>query len=356
MANILFIAPYPIDGAPSQRFRFEQYVGILENSGHSVKVVPFLSEKDWKKLYTEGNLTGKAIAMIRSILKRWGLLFSIGKYDKIFIHREAAMIGPPFFEWFIAKILRRKFIYDFDDAIWLPNYSQSNAGFQKLKMYKKVNKIIRWAETITVGNDFLAEYARQFNSNIRVIPTTIDLDNVHSLCGNPHQEPVVIGWTGTHTTGQYLNDLIPVLDELSKKHRFIFRVISNQHPNIDRAYLEFVPWKKESEIEDLATFNIGVMPLTDSEWSRGKCGFKGLQYMALQIPAVMSPVGVNNQIISNGVNGFLCSSQQDWLDALERLVVDPELRQQIGIKGKETVQLKYSVEANRNNYLQLFES
>src|SRR5690606_36966739 len=127
--------------------------------------------------------------------RRFLLLFKIRKYDFIFIHREAAMIGPPFFEWFIAKVLRKKFIYDFDDAIWLANYSEANARFQGLKMYGKVRRIIKWADRVTVGNSFLAAYAHQFNSKVEVIPTSIDLAYQHNREGNPHQKPLVIGWT-----------------------------------------------------------------------------------------------------------------------------------------------------------------
>lgn len=354
MAKIVFIAPYPKDGAPSQRFRFEQYLEILEKDGHQVHIASFFSEKGWKRLYREGGTMGKAFTMMISFVRRFFFIFTLGKYDKIFIHREAAMIGPPIYEWLIAKVLRREYIYDFDDAIWLPNYSESNARFHRLKMYGKVNKIMKWAGKITAGNEYLADYARQFNPNVEVIPTTIDLEKVHTQLGNPEQAPVVIGWTGTHTTGQYLKDILPVFDAIARDHEFIFRIISNQAPDFEREYVDFVKWDKTTEIDDLATFNIGIMPLIDNDWSRGKCGFKGLQYMALEIPAVMSPVGVNNQIIQNGENGFLCSTAEDWQKTITQLLDDPVLRKTIGKKGKETVQEKYSVRANTDNYLKLF--
>ena len=354
MAKILFIAPYPQDGAPSQRFRFEQYFSILREEGHELELASFFTQKQWAKLYLEGKTLSKACIMLVAFARRFLLLFKIRKYDFIFIHREAAMIGPPFFEWFIAKVLRKKFIYDFDDAIWLANYSEANARFQGLKMYGKVRRIIKWADRVTVGNSFLAAYAHQFNSKVEVIPTSIDLAYQHNREGNPHQKPLVIGWTGTHTTGRYLQDLLPVLDELAQSNSFIFRVISNQAPDFNRPYLEFVKWNKSSEIEDLASFNIGVMPLEDSDWARGKCGFKGLQYMALGIPALLSPVGVNTEIIQDGVNGFLCDSQEVWLEKLALLLQDADLRNQIGAEGKATIRNCYSVEANKTKYLNLF--
>jgi len=205
--RILFIAPYPYDEAPSQRFRFEQYLNFLKENDFESEVVPFLDEKGWRSLYKDGSFLSKVSAMMRSFWKRFILLFRIRKFDHIFIHREASMIGPPVFEWIISKILRRKFIYDFDDAIWLPNYSEANTRFHRLKMYGKVKKIAKWADIVTVGNDFLADFARKYNDDVIIIPTTVDLKNVHVAVGNPSNDLPVIGWTGSHTTATYINDI-----------------------------------------------------------------------------------------------------------------------------------------------------
>lgn len=352
--RILFIAPYPVDQAPSQRFRFEQYIPALESSNYEVKIAPFLSAKDWAPLYKKGSFLRKAWSMIRSFFRRFGLMFQLRKYDYIFIHREASMVGPPVFEFLLSKILRRKFIYDFDDAIWLPNYSASNAKFHRLKAYGKVKNIIRWADEVVVGNNFLADYAKQFNDNVQIIPTTIDLVNVHNKVSSQSEDCIRIGWTGSHTTMEYLPLLLPALKALEKKYPIKFRVISNHPPELDLDCLEYVPWNKETEIADLAAIQIGVMPLKDSVWAKGKCGFKGLQYMALQIPAVMSNVGVNSQIIQNGINGFLVDEPNDWIITLENLIQSQELREKIGKSGYQTVQDNYSVTSNTSKYLDLF--
>ena len=281
------------------------------------------------------------------------LMFKLRSADVIFIHREASMIGPPMFEWIIAKVLRKKYIYDFDDAIWLPNYSDSNARFQRLKAYGKVKKVMKWAHVISAGNEHLSDFAKQYNSNVTIIPTTIDLVNVHTLATDQHVEKPIIGWTGTHTTMNYLEEIVPVLTELEQSHDFIFRVISNQAPSFELKSLEFVKWNKESEIEDLAKINIGIMPLTDTIWAKGKCGFKGLQYMALEIPSVMSPVGVNTSIVDHGKNGFLCNSQEEWKQTLIQLFENELLRKEIGKEGYLTVKKSYSFEANITNYLNL---
>ena len=352
--RILFIAPYPHAQAPSQRFRFEQYIPILEKEGYEVDVEPFLSQKDWAPLYKEGSFIRKGWSMTRSFFRRWGLMTRIRHYKYIFIHREASMIGPPIFEFIIAKVLRKKYIYDFDDAIWLPNYSQSNARFHRLKAYGKVKNIIRWADSVVVGNAFLKDYALNYNDNVQIIPTTIDLENVHNRITEHDQEVVIIGWTGSHTTMEYLPMLIPALKRLESEFPIKFRVISNHPPEIDLDCIEYIQWNKENEIEDLAAIQIGVMPLKDSVWAKGKCGFKGLQYMSLHIPAVMSSVGVNPEIVKDGENGFLITDQDQWYEVLATLIQDLQLRKKIGHAGFNTVNEKFSVSANSKNYLELF--
>ena len=351
--RLLIIAPYPKGQAPSQRFRFEQYLNLLEKDGFEIEYHSFLNDKTWKTLYKEGSFIAKAFGIISSFWRRFILLFSIRKFDHIFIHREASIIGPPIFEWIIAKVLRRKYIYDFDDAIWLPNYSDSNAKFHRLKAYWKVKKIMKWAGEISAGNAYLQEHALQYNSNVRILPTTIDLENVHNVIS--HQSDAInIGWTGTHTTMVYLDRLIPILKRLEDKYSFTFTIISNQKPNYDLDSLRFIKWSKESEIEDLSAINIGVMPLENDVWAKGKCGFKALQYMALQIPSVVSPIGVNEEIIQNGENGYLCTSDEEWENVLSSLIEDKEQRIKIGQNGQKTIENHFSVKSQSDNFLNLF--
>jgi glycosyltransferase involved in cell wall biosynthesis len=352
--KIYFIVPYPHQEAPSQRFRFEQYFDFLEANDFEVEIYPFINQSTWKTLYGEGKVFNKAWGILMSFARRFALLFKLHQADFIFIHREAAHIGPPIFEWIIAKVLRRKYIYDFDDAIWLPNYSESNARFHRLKAYWKVRYCMKWASQITAGNAYLADYALQYNQNVQVIPTTIDTENHHNVMTNHDSQELVIGWTGTHTTMHYLDELMPILRKLEQKYTFTFLVISNQSNDYDLKSLKFVKWNKETEIEDLAKINIGVMPLKQDIWSEGKCGFKGLQYMALEIPTIMSPVGVNSTIVQNGINGFLVESQEEWYEILEKLILEKEVRIQIGKAGKSRIDQAYSVLANQEKYLDLF--
>lgn len=211
---------------------------------------------------------------------------------------------------------------------------------------------------VSCGNAFLCAYAQQFNKNVVLNPTTIDTQNLHNreLYHPQLHDLITIGWTGTHSTLKYLEFLQPVIQALEAKfpNTFRFVVIANKKPELSIASLEFIRWNKETEISDLLRFDIGVMPLTDDIWAKGKCGFKALQYMALGIPSVISPVGVNTEIIEHGKNGLLASSPQKWIAALEQLITNKKLRDELGKKGREKVVTEFSVQSNSQNFLKLF--
>jgi glycosyltransferase involved in cell wall biosynthesis len=351
--KIIFLAPYPQGEAPSQRFRFEQYLDMLESSNFDIHFAPFLDSKTWYALYKEGGVLKKVSGIVKSFFRRLFTILFIHKYDYVFIHREASHLGPPIFEFIISKIFRKPYIYDFDDAIWLANYSESNAKVHRLKAYWKVKYCVKWAGQVTVGNSYLADYARRFNSNITIIPTTIDTENYHNV-NTDYNQRIIIGWTGTHTTMRFLDFIVPIIKKLETRYDFEFRVISNQEPQYDLNSLRFIKWKRDTEIQDLNQISIGVMPLEQDIWSEGKCGFKCLQYMSLGIPSVVSPVGVNEEIIQHGVNGLIATTEKEWENSLESLIKSIDLRKKIGQEGKQTIKSRYSVLAFEDQYLKLF--
>lgn len=352
--KILFIVPYPHGEAPSQRFRFEQYYPALQKASIEYEIAPFLDDKTWQILYKPGHQLAKVMGILAGFLRRKLLMFRVRKFDYVFLHREATPIGPPIFEWFMAKVLGAKIIYDFDDAIWLPNTSEHNQIAAKLKWHHKVDSICKWAYKVSCGNEYLCNYARQFNSKVVLNPTTIDTVNHHNQVKNQHTAKVVVGWTGTHSTVEYLNELVPVLQKLEHECTFEFRVISNRPPDFQLKSLVYFDWQKDTEIEDLLQFNFGVMPLTDDKWAQGKCGFKALQYMSLGMPAVVSPVGVNTRIVTNGVDGFLCTTPAEWEIALRQLITNETLRAEMGQAARRKIEGHYSVLSNSGNFLSLF--
>jgi len=353
--KILFIVPYPTDKAPSQRFRFEQYYQLLNEKGIDYDIKPFLSNEIWDILYLPGRFLKKAFGILGGLFKRFFLLFKLKQYDYIFIHREATPIGPSFFEYFASRWLKKKIIYDFDDAIWIPNFSEANSFFSFLKGYGNVHKICSYAYKISCGNEYLCDYAKQFNKNVVYNPTTIDTDNYHNRAKDQSGEEFVIGWTGSHSTIRYIGEIVPVLAKLEKKYTFTFRVISDFKPEFELNSLEYVKWKKESEIEDLLGFNIGIMPLVNDKWANGKCGFKALQYMSLGIPALVSPVGVNSRIVDHGLNGFICDTPEEWETSIETLLKNRETLGEMSKQTRKKIIDHYSVKSNSDNFIGLFQ-
>lgn len=355
--RILFLVPYPFGQAPSQRFRFEQYLPALTAAGYTCRLVPFLDESTWRVLYQPGQAGRKAWGILKGFGRRLAAVGAAVSYDYVFIHREAAPLGPPVFEWLLAKVLRKKILYDFDDAIWLPNTSEANRMAAGLKFHHKVASICRWAYKNSCGNAYLAAYARQFNPSTVVNPTTIDTQHLHNQVRDQTAPGrLVIGWTGTHSTLKYLDQVVPVLARLEVEGLdFEFRVISNQPPALPLRSLVFLPWRKDTEIADLLGFHVGLMPLEDDIWAKGKCAFKALQYMALGIPALVSPVGMNPEVVQEGHNGYVCATPDEWEARLRQLLAGPQLRQQLGQAARATVETRYSVQANTPNFLALFE-
>jgi glycosyltransferase involved in cell wall biosynthesis len=294
---------------------------------------------------------------MKGIGGRTAVLFSLNRYDVVFIHREALPFGPPVVEWMIAKVFKKKIVYDFDDAIWLTDRPDESFMLRVIKWRNKVRSICRWADKVSCGNEYLCQYARQFNSRVVYNPTTIDTESLHNpaLYAKAKSDTVTIGWTGSHSTLKYLRKIENVLARIEKKFPFVrIMVIADREPPLNLTSLIFCRWNIESEIQDLLQFDIGIMPLPDDEWANGKCGFKALQYMAMEIPALASPVGVNKAIIDQDVSGLLASSPQEWEHQLTRLIVQPKLRNEIGKRGREKIIGHYSVLSNEETFLSLF--
>ena len=352
--KILFLAPYPKYESPSQRYRFEHYLGELEKKGIAYNYIPFLSLKAWKIVFQPGHYFQKAISLLVAFAKRWALMFRLRSYTHVYIHREAAPIGPPVFEWIIKRLWKKKLIYDYDDAIWIPVTSEHNKMALRFKWFSKVATICRLADTVSAGNEFLADFARRYCKNVIVIPTVVETDSRHNARQNQETDKPAIGWTGTFSTLKYLDIVKPVLQELQAEIEFTFIVIANEDPKLPLKHYQFIPWNKETEISDLLKMHIGLMPLYDGDLEKGKCGFKAIQYMSLGIPAVVSAVGVNDKIVEDGVNGFVCHSQPEWKEKLRQLLLDKNLRAAFGAKARTKIENEYSVKSTSEKFVALF--
>jgi len=352
--RVLFLMPYPLHEAPSQRFRFAQYLDAMEKAGMYYECHSFLTDRAWSLLYRPGRFFRKFLSIANGFRRRITLMLRLHEFDYVFIHREASPMGPPIFEFFITRIAKKKVIFDFDDAIWLPNYSESNRFFAFLKRHRNSISTMKWAWKLSCGNDYLCRFASQYNPNVVYNPTTIDTENYHNRLSTGRAGRFVIGWTGSHSTTRYLKMLVPVLERLERDFDFDFIVIADLPPDIRLRSLIFRPWRKETEIEDLLSFTVGLMPLQEDPWSEGKCGFKALQYMSLGIPALVSPVGVNSRIVDHEVNGFICRTEKDWEQALRLMMQNEQLRERLSRETRKKIISHYSVLSNKENFLSLF--
>jgi len=350
--RVLAVVPSIYDTSPGQRFRLEQWEPILRAGGVEITYAPFETAELRAVLHKPGNVGAKLRTVTRNMGIRRKSIADLAAFDLVYIFREAAILGPP---WFERKIARSgvPVVFDFDDAIFHSYRSPSNGYLSYLKFPAKTAEICRLSTAIMAGNEYLADYARENNAAVTIIPTTIDTDKYQFL-DKAERDTITIGWSGSFSTIQHLDTIREVLQELAKTEKFKLRVIGTPSYELAGVDVEALPWRAESEIDDLAAIDIGLMPLPDDNWSKGKCGLKALQYMALGIPSICSPVGVNSTIIQDGENGYLAATADEWVGTIKRLMHSSELRARLGRAGRETVELEYSAKAVAPKVLEVF--
>ncbi|HVD99689.1 MAG TPA: glycosyltransferase family 4 protein [Cytophagaceae bacterium] len=357
--KILFVCAHRPDRSPSQRFRFEQYIPHLTENGWDCKISFLLYPEEDKKFYqkTHPPLV-KAWILLKALGRRFKDVATAGQYDLIFIQREAFFLGNIFFEKALAKRARKGMIFDFDDSIFLHQKSDFNPNrkFQWLKRPEKTKDIIKISSLIFAGNQYLADYSLSYNPSVVIIPTTIDTKEYFPAPPVKNTHKVCVGWSGSFSTVIHFETILKALKKIKEEfgERVEFRLIGDGNYVNEALELKGLPWKKETELDDLRYIDIGIMPLPDDEWAKGKCGLKGLQYMGLGIPTIMSPVGVNTEIIQDGVNGFLASSTEEWYEKIKILIQDAALRKKFSEEGRSIVEERYSIDAWKDEYLKLF--
>ncbi len=357
--RVLFLLPYPTEGA-SNRLRIEQYLSYLQDRGVRWKVSPFMSKRLYAILYQRGHLFEKVVRSVWGAIRRLWNLLRTNRYDLVVIHRRAFPIWTPFSQYLIRRI-RRPIVFDFDDAVFLKD--QSTFGRRLLSFLKrpgKVASLIAQSSHVIAGNEFLKEYALQFNDRVHVLPTPVETDT-YRVDGTPPdpstQDRLVLGWIGSRTTAPYLRALDDVFRELLTRFPTLeIQVVGGEYDGpLDRSRIQGIPWCLEREYEALRAFDVGIMPLRDDEWERYKCGFKALLYMSMEIPVVCSPVGVNRKIVTDGVNGFVAQTPEEWVEKISRLLSDSALRRRMGREGRKTVEAHYSVRRNASRFFEILE-
>jgi len=344
--RLLVLSPIPEEGAGC-RFRIAQFIPYLEANGFDVTLRALFTPAFFRLVYRPGHYLRKAATFAALSVRRLDSLRDVSQFDVVFIYREVFPVGPALVERLLTSGNRPPVVFDFDDAIFLPSVSDANRLIGALKRPQKVATIIRRSRHVIAGNAFLAEYARRFNPAVTVIPTCVDTTRFMPAAPPAVHDAPIVGWIGSPTTASYVRRLAPVLQRVRAQHRFTLRVSGGGAPlEIDGVEVDNIDWSLDREVELFNGCDIGVYPLTDDEWSKGKCGFKAIQFMACGVPVVAAAVGVNREIIQDGVNGFLASTDAEWIEKLGRLLADAALRRRLGEAGRRTVVERYSLQTN----------
>lgn len=321
--KVLFVPLFTRSG-PSSRYRVYQYLDRLKAFGLSVRVV----EPPRDSPRHLGYILRITLEAVRA--------------DVVFVQKRTF--------WWVAPLLRlasKRMVYDLDDAMYAASQAPLPLPASKeRRLRENVIRIIRLSDEVIVGNRYLHEFASRYSEKVTIIPTVVDTQ-VYKPLWLDAKPPITIGWVGSPENLVYLQSIADAFRCLSHRHpgEFVLKVVSSDQVDIPGVPLVNQRWQLSSEIEDVQSFDIGIMPLTDNEWTRGKCAFKQLQYMALGLSTVASPVGANVDVIRDGVNGFLAESTDEWVEKLGRLIQDAGLRKRIGQAGRSTVERDYSVES-----------
>ncbi len=333
--------------APNQRFRIEQWAPHLARE-HDILVEyePFESPALTEVLYQPGQVARKAALTLRDAWRRRAERARVRDFDAVLVLREASLLGGAWVERWIAR-QGVPLIYDFDDAIWLWDRRSVNGVMTLARFPWKVAEICRLASAVTVGNTYLADFARRHNAHVALVRTSIDVDRFTRMPEPPGEAPFTLAWTGSHSTLPHLETLRPALETLGRRVPTRLRVVCDVAPAaFDGVELDFRRWTPSSEASDLAAAHVGLMPLPDTPSAQGKCGCKALQYMAVGRAAVVSPVGINREIVRDGENGCWATTTEQWVTQLELLARSPALRARMGAEAHATVHDGFTAQAS----------
>lgn len=314
---------------PSARYRVSQYIPFLEKKGFTPTVC-IIPKNHWDRI--------KLFRKMRD-------------YDAVFLQKKLFNV----LEFNVLRKNSDMLVYDFDDAVMFRDSTKKN-----LISYKRRKNFIRTvknADAVIAGNEYLKNFAVKENPKTYVIPTAIDINRYTLRPSADVSDTLNIGWIGSSTTLFYLENMKSLWDAVFDKFPYVkLKIVANKFFDCDRIPVVKKLWKYEEEIDDLHTFDIGLMPLTDDPWARGKCGLKLLQYMAVGIPVVCSPIGVNSEIVTDGINGFWAEDEKEWLEKISILIQNASLRTEIGLRARDTVSKYYSTEITSKKIKEIINS
>ncbi len=329
------------DLAASTRQRFGQYRPFLEEAGCTLLHRPLLDDHYLGRLYADEPRDRWHVA--RRYIERIKWLTSSPDVDLIWLHCEAFPYLPGVAER-LVNVSGKPVVFDYDDAIF-HNYDLHSNKLARRFLGKKLHVTLASADAAFCGNAYLADYARPHCPRVEIIPTVVDLAVYTVRPEITAGDALTIGWIGTPSTyAEYVQPMMPLLAEAAQAAGARIIAVGAGASATGHPLLDILPWSEASEVSNIHQMSIGIMPLDDTPWARGKCGYKLIQYMACGIPVIASPVGVNADIVEHGVNGFLANTEAEWREAIRMLLHDPELRQRMGAAGRKKVEAQYSLQ------------
>jgi len=347
--NILLLTRYDRLGA-SSRYRFYQFLPFLEKKALSFKVSFLLSDSYLQNLYQRNRLNS-FLTVLFAYVKRSLVLLSSRRFDLVWIEKELFPWLPAFLELPLLR-LGPPYIVDYDDAIF-HNYDQHRSSIIRKIFGNKIEKVMRGAAAVVSGNRYIADYAREAGVRlVEIIPTVLDIGKYKEV-QRKRNNRFTIGWIGSPSTSRHLRVAGSALKEVCMNGELQLVTVGAHPIDLSNLLASAIPWSEETETEDLRSFNVGIMPLPNTAWERGKCGFKLIQYMACGLPVVASPVGVNKEIVDHGVNGFLADGAKQWIEYLKVLKENPKLCRKMGKAGRKKVEEEYSFQVAAPKLLNL---
>jgi glycosyltransferase involved in cell wall biosynthesis len=349
--KVLFLTRYSYLGA-SSRLRSYQYIHFLARFGIEARVFPLFGDTYIKNLYTSGRR--KKTEVFQAYLLRVAQLLRARHFDLLWIEKELFPWLPAWGES-LFNIFGIPYVVDYDDAIF-HNYDLHPNRLVRFCLGTKIDQVMRRAAVVIVGNDYLGDRARRAGAKrVENLPTVVDL-NRYQVAPKTRETPFTIGWIGSPMTAKYLNLIWQALYEMCNNGKAKVVLVGSGRIISEGVPVEIRPWLEKREVEEIQSFDIGIMPLPDEPWTRGKCGYKLIQYMACGLPVVASPVGVNQQIVEHDVNGFLASNTAEWEMALNKLSDSPFLRAKMGRAGRKKVEERYNIQVTAPRLAEILRS
>jgi len=311
----------------ASRYRILQYIPYLEENGFRCEVMEFPSTvKEYLKLYR-----------------------ILPLFDSVFVQRKRFHF--PFLMLFRSRA--KRVVYDLDDAVMYKN-TLADSPYSKTRQ-RRFATMVRLCDCVIAGNSFLKEKAQEYNLSVEVIPSSIPNEKYRLKDYSVRSDVVTIGWIGDHGSIHYLMRIKGVLESIGRKYpgRVKLRIICDTFFDLEHLPVEKVQWSEAGEVGQLQGIDIGIMPLSDDPWSWGKCGLKILQYFGVGVPAVCTPVGVNRDVVKQGVTGYWAMTEQEWVDKLSLLIEDADLRKAMGLKGRQVLDQGYTREVNAPRILDI---